>query len=341
VKPSSFSSPYEDHTGGGSAEWGVPLGNRHTLRSVVHVKQDNHQERNIGEPSREQQGWITSVGVEDSIVLSSRLSVVAGIGYDRQTTTKAQGIEQGAVVDLPRGTTSGVNPQVGIFWGVPSGMLRLTVSGKTRLPSMKDRYSYKFGTAVPNPLLEPERSITYEAGYQGALGSRTTLQASLFYSDINDLIQRFVLGPNLSQQRNVGEASAAGVEADLRTTPWRAVEIAGSYSYLNRKNISSPATPLTETPRHKGLVSVTAGPFARVRGMVSVDVEAGRETLNEGGHYFDVPSFAVLNAKVSWNVTSGLAIDLSGLNLADRSYWVVDGYPESGRVVRLSASYRF
>jgi iron complex outermembrane receptor protein len=75
--------------------------------------------------------------------------------------------------------------------------------------------------------------------------------------------------------------------------------------------------------------------------MVSVDFEAGRETMNEAGRYFDVPSCAVLNAKVSWNVAGRLDVDLSGLNLTDRNYWVVDGYPESGRVVRLSASYRF
>lgn len=128
VRPSSFSSPYEDHTGGGSAEWGMPIGRRHSLRAVFHVKQDNHREHNIGEPIREQQGWITSVGAEDSVVLSSRLSLVAGIGYDYQTTTKAQGIEQGVVVDLPKGSTSGVNPQVGAFWAVPSGMLRLSAT---------------------------------------------------------------------------------------------------------------------------------------------------------------------------------------------------------------------
>jgi iron complex outermembrane receptor protein len=99
--------------------------------------------------------------------------------------------------------------------------------------------------------------------------------------------------------------------------------------------------PLTDTPRHKGLVSLTAGPWARLRGMLSVDLEAGRETMNEAGHYFDVPSFAVLSARVSWNVAGQLDIDVSGLNLTDRNYWVADGYPEAGRVLRLGATWRF
>jgi iron complex outermembrane receptor protein len=220
-------------------------------------------------------------------------------------------------------------------------MLRATVSGKTRLPSMKDRYSYKFGTAVPNPDLKPERSVTYEAGYQGALGSRTTFQASVFYSRIDDLIQRVVIGPNLSQPQNVGLASAAGFEADARTRPWAVLEVAGNYTFLDRDNLGAPSVPLVETPRHKGIVSVTAGPWSRVRGMVSVDFEAGRETMNEAGSYFDVPAWAILNAKISWNVAGRLDVDLSVLNLTDRNYWVADGYPEAGRVVRLGATWRF
>lgn len=341
AKPSSFSSPYHDYTFGGSTEWSTALGGRQSLRAVFHVKQDNHEEHNTGEPVRRQQGWISSVGAEDTIAVSSRVSVVGGISFDWQTTTTAQGFQQGAVVDLPAGTTSGVNPQIGVFWSVPSGMLRATVSGKTRLPSMKDRYSYRFGTAVPNPELQPERSTTYEAGYQGALGGRTTFQASVFYSRIDDLIQRAVIAPNVSQQQNVGLTSAAGFEADARTRPWQGLELSGNYTFLDRQNLRSPLVPLTETPRHKGLVSLTAGPYFRVRGMVSVDFEAGRETMNEAGRYFDVPSFAVLNAKVSWNVAGEFDVGLTGLNLTDRNAWVVEGYPESGRALRLSASYRF
>jgi iron complex outermembrane receptor protein len=314
---------------------------RHTLRAAAHVKQDDHKEHNLGEPMREDQGWITSVGAEDSVALASKLSLVAGIGYDRQTTTKAQGYEQGVVVNVPRGTTSGLNPQVGLFWSVPSGMLRLTVSRKTRLPSMKDRFSYKFGSAVPNPLLKPERATTYETGYQGAVGSRTTFQASVFYSDITDLIQKYPLGPNLSQQRNIGHASSAGFEADARSRLATGVELSGNYTFLNRSNLSDATVPLTETPRHKGMVTITAGPYYRVRGMVSVDYEAGRQTLNEGSHYYEVPSFAILSAKVSWTVYRGLDLDLAASNLTDRNYWVAEGYPEAGRMVRLSLNYRF
>jgi iron complex outermembrane receptor protein len=341
LKPSAFKSPYHDYTTGGSAEWASAFAGRHTLRVAAHVKQDDHKEHNIGEPSREQQGWITSISAEDSVVLGARLSLVAGVGFDRQTTTRAQGFEQGAIVDLPRGTTSGLNPQVGVFWATPSGMLRLTLSRKTRLPSMKDRFSYKFGTAVPNPLLNPERATTLETGYQGALGSRTSLQASVFYSRIGDLVQRYPLAANVFQQRNIGRASSAGFEVDVRSRLATGIELAGNYSYLTRSNLSDPAVPLVETPKHKGIVSLTAGPFGGVQGMISVDYEAGRRTLNEVSRYFDVPSFAILNAKLSWTVWRQVSLDVSAVNLTDRNYWIADGYPEAGRMVRFATTWRF
>jgi iron complex outermembrane receptor protein len=206
---------------------------------------------------------------------------------------------------------------------------------------MKDRFSYKFGTAVPNPTLNPERATTVEAGYQGTVGSRTSLQASVFYSRITDLIQRFALGPNLSQQQNIGRVSSAGIEVDIRHRVRQRIEVAGNYTFLNRDNLSAPAVRLTETPRHKGLVSVTAGPYRRLRGMMSVEGESGRLTLNEGSHYFDVPAFAVLHAKLGCQVYRGLDVDVSGANLADRNYWIADGYPEAGRSVRLSIHYRY
>lgn len=89
------------------------------------------------------------------------------------------------------------------------------------------------------------------------------------------------------------------------------------------------------------MASITAGPYHRVRAMASVDFEAGRKTLNEGAHYFDVPSFAIFSLKVSWNVYGRVDLALGVTNLADRNVWVVDGYPEAGRVLRASVNWRF
>ena len=44
-------------------------------------------------------------------------------------------------------------------------------------------------------------------------------------------------------------------------------DLAANYSYLNRDNVSDPTVPLTETPVHKGLVSVTIEPLSDAPGV--------------------------------------------------------------------------
>ncbi len=325
-KSSSFQSLYADHTYGGSVEWGTTIG-QHTLRAAGHVKRDEHEDHNVGSPASHFDGRIFSVGAEDTWLLASKLSLVAGLGIDWQSTGRAETYNSGQLIDLLTlcqagttscGSSSGVNPQAGLFYAVPTGQVRFTVSRKTRMPSLKDRYSYKFGTATPNPDLKAEHDVTVEAGYQGTLGSKTSFQASAFHARITDLIQSVYLQPNLVQNQNFGEASNSGVELDMRTHLLPKVDFGVNYTYLHRENISSPTTPLVETPRHKGRVSLVATPVAFVQAVANVDFEAGRRTQNEGGHYLDAPSFAVLDLKGVWLVGHGVDAELGVFNAFDK-----------------------
>ena len=347
-KPSSFRSLYDDHALGASVEWGATLGPQ-VLKAAGHGKWDSHQDHNSGDPAKEFEERILSVGVEDSIALSPRLSLVTGISGDWQATTKAMDYQKGRFIDLLEGCeekdtcgdTSGVNPQVGLFRALSSGMARVTLSRKTRLPTLNNRYSYKFGTQVPNPGLDPEHSLVLEAGYDGAIGRRTTLQAAVFYGRIADLIQRYVLAPNLQQMRNIGEASNAGFEVDVQTRLAHGVLVGGNYSFLDRSNISDPATPLVDTPRHKAALSGTFPVLDALRVMAYVQIEADRKTQNEAGTYFDAPSFAEVSLKGVWTIRRVLDIEASVHNLFDADYWVAEGYPEPGRRGLVELRWRF
>jgi len=349
VKPSSFRSLYHDHTVGASMEWGATLG-RHGVRAAGHLKSDAHQDHNLGEPVKNFEGRILSFGVEDTLTVGSKVSLVGGMSGDWQATTRAQDCQKSQVIDLLAncqangtscGDANGVNPQVGLFYAVPTGLVRFTVARKTRMPSLKDRYSYKFGTAVPNPDLKAEHNLTFETGYQGTLGGRTSFQASVFYSRIDDMIQRFYIQPNVSQNRNVGEASNAGFELDARTWLVARLDLGANYTFLERKNISDPATPLIDAPRHKGRVAVTGTITSWMRVIAGLDFEAGRRTQNEAGTYLDVPSFATAGLKGSWTILGKVNAELALLNAFDEHYWVADGYPEAGRTVLASLRWTF
>ena len=349
TKASSFQSLYADHTYGASAEWGTTLG-EHKLRAAAHVKRDEHEDHNVGAPASHFDGRVFSVGAEDTWLLASKLSLVAGGGIDWQMTGRAETYQSSQLIDLLStcqtggtscGSSSGVNPQAGLFYAVPTGQVRFTVSRKTRMPSLKDRYSYKFGTAVPNPDLRAEHDVTVETGYQGTLGPRTSFGASLFYARITDLIQSVVIGTNLSQMQNIGKAANSGAELDLRSRVLPRTDVSVSYTYLHRENISSPSTPLVETPSHKGRASVMVTPIRVVQVVASVDVEAGRRTQNEAGHDFDAASFAVANLKGVWTLSRELDVEAGAYNLFDKYYWRADGYPEPGRTVVATLRWAF
>jgi iron complex outermembrane receptor protein len=209
------------------------------------------------------------------------------------------------------------------------------------MPSLKDRYSYKFGTAVPNPDLKAEHNLTLEGGYQGTLGPKTSFQASVFCSRIDDLIQRFYLQPNLMQLRNIGLASHAGVELDARTQLVPRVDLGANYTFLRRENLSDPLTPLVDAPRHKGRVSLTGTIAPALHAVASLEFESGRRTQNEAGRFLDVPSFATANLKGIWTIRRQVDAELSLLNAFDKYYWVSDGYPEAGRTVLATLRYKF
>jgi len=161
------------------------------------------------------------------------------------------------------------------------------------------------------------------------------------YSRIDDLVQRFYLQPNLSTNRNVGEASAAGIEVDARTRLLPRVDLGGNYTHLRRENISDPTIPLLDAPEHKGRVAATATVTPWMRVIAAVDFEAGRRTQNDAGTYLDVPSFATASLKGSWTVFRKVTAELALLNAFDKDYWVAEGYPEAGRTMVATVRYAF
>jgi iron complex outermembrane receptor protein len=121
----------------------------------------------------------------------------------------------------------------------------------------------------------------------------------------------------------------------------KAVTLGASYAFLRREILSDPATPLLFVPRHKGAITATVEPAAFLRLTGDVSLEGGRKIQNESGRYLDVPSFATANAKATWIIRRQLDAEVSLLNAFDKSYWVVDGYPEPGRIVMVNLRCRF
>ncbi|MFA5906411.1 MAG: TonB-dependent receptor [Desulfobacula sp.] len=191
-KKYAFKSNYDDYTDGGSLELGTPLIPHNLLKLALHYKLDVHREKNSDStPVQTFKDQTLSAGLEDTITFTDALYAITGISYDTIKTLDAENLSSsGQITDFPAGTTSGVNPQLGFFY-LPSkdNTIHVSAAQKTRLPTIKDRYSYRLGTAIPNPDLGPEKSVNYEIGYENKQIRNTYWKSTVFYNDISDYIQ--------------------------------------------------------------------------------------------------------------------------------------------------------
>jgi iron complex outermembrane receptor protein len=257
-------------------------------------------------------------------------------------TRRADNNMNGVVTSFPLGDTGGVNPQVGIFFATPgSGRLRGTVSRKTRLPAIKDRYSYRMGRAIPNPDLNAERATTIEGGYDGPAGAYGSVSLAVFYTAVDDMIESVVLQPNLSQLQNVGDVRNSGFEAEWRLRAANAFQGSIGYSYLHRERVSRTTAPLKDTPAHKAFGYIAYSGIPRVRLIGSLNGESSRPSQDDAGVLLTLPGYSTVSAKAAFAVRNGLDLEVSSTNLFDRNYELYSGFPEPGRVGLVQLRYRF
>jgi len=341
TRPSSFTSPYDDATYGGTLEMGTRWLPAQSIKGSFYFKDDTHREGNVGEPLRTFRDQSISVGFEDTIRLGERTSAIFAFSADRIDVRNAQNFANGQVTPFPRNTLWAYNPQVGVFHALTqSSKVHFSFGRKTRLPTIKDRYSYRLGQAIPNPDLREERSQNWDVGYSRTIGVRTLVEASLFRSDVSNATLRFFVSPNVFQLRNLGEARYQGAEFGIRTTPVRSTTLIANYTYLTRRNRTQPSLIQTDTPRHKGYASGAWSPREWISLFADWRYEGGRWNQNDAGRFVRAPAFGVVGLGATIRPGGGIELQFGATNLGDRSYFLADGFPEMGRSVFVNLRYR-
>lgn len=332
--PRAFNSPFDDDTYGTTIEFGTRAGQRQTVKSSFYFKDDSHRESNIGEPVRSFRDQSFSFGFEDTIRISEKASVIAGFSADHLRVLNAENLVGGRVEHFQRNEVWAFNPQAALFYTLREATkVNFSFARKTRLPTIKDRYSYRMGQAIPNPDLLEERTSNWEAGLTHLLGRRTLLQASLFRSDVSNSVQRFFLQPNLFQFRNIGEARFLGGEASARSSLTARLEFQTNYTYLSRRNMTNPSLLMLDTPRHRIYSALTYQWGTRVTLLADLGYE--------GGRFGRATNFARAGLGATTRLARQVELQTGLQNAFDRDYFLVEGYPEAGRTAYISLRYRF
>lgn len=218
------------------------------------------------------------------------------------------------------------------------------MSSRTRFPTLFERFSSRFGTAVPNPDIKAERATNYELGVDSTLASATHVQATVFYSDVRDALLSVpvVFGPpisaTLNQTRNVGRGRYGGAEGSIDTRLATSLSIGGNYTYLHREltDPTNAAFRPTGVPTHKLFAHLDWNPLPAFTLSPNVEWASSRWTVTSSSliappRYYETGSYVLANLVASVTVNEHFEVLVGARNIFDRNYQLVDGFPEPGR----------
>ena len=333
TKPYAFESNYNDYTYGGNLEYNTKFIPKNDLKIAFHFKEDVHRENNLGEPVRHFIDNTVLIGIEDIYKVTSKFTVIPGVSYNIRKNTEAEDYNSTTKVisDYPSaGASDAFNAQIGFFYQLNEAQkLGATVSQKTRFATIKDRYSYRMGTAIPNPNLKPEKAVNYELNYTAGLFNKVTFQTALFYSKLSDAILNVSnVQPGKSQMQNFGEAEYLGVEAQINYEILSNLSLNFNYTYIERNNITNPNIHFTDVPNTKVMGTLEYKPIKILRLIANSEFNSSRFSTSYGAR---VPDYTLLNFYASGKIAKNFSIDAGINNIFDKNYCLVEGYPEEGR----------
>jgi len=237
-------SRYQDFILGSMVIGDYTFSDANTMKFALNYRKDNHEQRDDEYlPFEKSVSYTGSIGLEDELILmGTRLSIVAGVGYDWFDVKESEANEtdddgnfvQQISAEIP-GKMTEVNPMIGANFNV-NDKIRLfaSVARKTRFPTLSELYSSKGG----NVELESEKSLNYTAGISMVANEMLSIEASPFYHDISDRISRDFPYPD-ALYYNVAQIKMKGFEINGDIDPIENLSFKVGYTYNDAKDDST------------------------------------------------------------------------------------------------------
>jgi len=220
------------------------------------------------------------------------------------------------------GATTG---RVALAWRAgPGTVVRGSVGTGFRAPSLNELYG-PFNFASSNPILEPEESRSAEIGVEHQYGSGAKVQATAFYTEIDNLISY----PVNQYEQVPGTSVTKGLELAAELPISDSYSLFGSYTLTDASDANG--NQLRRVPDHDILLGVNAAWGSDWRGQITVNHVAGR--ADDGFPAAPQPDYTVVNASFGYQVNDSAELYLRIENLTNEQYQTSAGYGTSDRAV--------
>lgn len=347
----AFNSGYDDRAYGGSLQLELVRAAGDRLSVAFHYRNDQHKEYQQLFPSGFVEPWQTSreesysAAIENSLTLAPALELVLGFSYDWRQLRRAEDYytDGRSFVYYPIRNSDAWNAQGALRWAPDEDSdLCLSISSRTRFPTLADRFSSRFGMAIANPDLKAERATQVELGGSRRYGPLRA-EGAVWYSRVNDAIMAITIAPSTTINRNLGNGDYYGAELSLTATVSSGLSLGGNYSWVKRE-LTDPSVAAfrpTGVPTHKAFLYADWSPLAGLRIMPNVDIASDRWVVTPAGAYYRTGDYALANLSIEYALTAAIDVSVGGRNLFDVNHATADGYPEPGRSLFLSLRARY
>ncbi|MDX3884639.1 MAG: TonB-dependent receptor [Sphingomonas sp.] len=362
TRPRAFNSPYADKAYGGSAELAVQASGSDTMSLALFYRRDEHNETQQSfpagtrEPNQKSVEDMWSIAAENKLALSSQLRFTVGASYDWRDLDRAEEYSQASgLFSYPLRSAGAWNAQGRIDWTPdPATTLHASISSRARFPTLFERFSSQFGTAVANPDLKAERATNFELGGTRDFGI-VNVTAALFYSHLDDALVSVRTPANLNRRENFGSADYYGGEISITARITPTLDAGVNYSYIHRDfDVGTPASgdlirpfALTDVPDHKGFAYVSWRPLEGLEIVPNLEFASDRTTVTPASAnglspvYYDTGSYVTAGLTIDYAILPQVTLSVGGRNLFDRNYVLTDGFPEPGRTLFASIRARY
>jgi hemoglobin/transferrin/lactoferrin receptor protein len=238
-----------------------------------------------------------------------------------------------------------LNGNIGLIF-MPNSLWRMSLNGSTafRAPNVDDLSkvfeSVQGSVIVPNPTLKAEYAYNGEFGISRVISEGLTLQATGYYTQLSNALtvgkgsfnglDSVMYDGQLSQvmtTTNAGKAFVYGFEAMLSGKLNDHLGMLATVNYTKGRNVTDHI-PLDHIPPVFGKVSLSYS-VGRLRTELFVNYSGWKRLADynmvgeDNFAYatpFGMPSWATINARVNYNFTRQLSLQVACENILDQNY---------------------